>query len=192
MAAGPFRTYSGPVVPEAPIASDESGHWVTGEGWFVLNARDARWQASQGRGARLSFEGDAEFAQLGINLCVVAPGEPIGMYHWEADQEGFLVVAGEAILLIEEQERRLRQWDFVHCPPKASHMIVGAGEGPCVILAMGAREHQDEPAWGGYPVSELARRYGAGVSEETSDPDKAYADFEDRRAVAYRKGWLGD
>ena len=67
---------------------------------------------------------------------MLGPGEPIGMYHWETDQEDFLVLSGEALLIVEGQERPLRQWDFVHCPPKTEHMIVGAGDGPCVVLAI--------------------------------------------------------
>ena len=51
---------------------------------------------------------------------MLGPGEPIGMYHWEADQEDFLVLSGEALLFVEGEERPLRQWDFVHCPPQTS------------------------------------------------------------------------
>ena len=60
----------------------------------------------------------------------------MAMYHWEADQEDFLVVAGDALLIIEG-ERPLRQWDFVHCPPNAKHTIVGAGTG-LIVVAVGA------------------------------------------------------
>ena len=89
------------------------------------------------------------------------------MYHWEADQEDFLVVVGEARLIVEGQERSLRKWDFVDCPAHTRHIIVGAGESPCVVLAVGAREHQAGPGWGGYPVDEAALRHGAGVERET-------------------------
>ncbi len=40
----------------------------------------------------------------------------MAMYHWEADQENFLVLAGEALLVVEGEECPLRQSDFVHCP----------------------------------------------------------------------------
>ncbi len=59
------------------------------------------------------------------------------MYHGEAGQEDFLVVSGECTLVIEGEERRLRAWDFVHCPPWTKHVFVGAGEGPCVIVTVG-------------------------------------------------------
>ena len=68
----------------------------------------------------------------------------MAMYHWEADQEDFLVVAGDALLIIEGEERPLRQWDFVHCPPNAKHTIVGAGTGPASSSPSGA-QHQDGP-----------------------------------------------
>jgi uncharacterized cupin superfamily protein len=163
-----------------------------GQGWFVLNAREARWRHREGRGERLPFEGESVFPQVGISLFVLRPGEPIGMYHWEAGQEDFFVLSGEALLIIEGEERPLRRWDFVHCPPGTNHMIVGAGDGVCVVLAVGAREHQAGPDWGGYTVDEVALRHGAGVEEETTDPREAYARFPDPEPAQYRDGWLPD
>ncbi len=129
--------------------------------------------------------------QLGIALNVLGSGEPIGMYHWETDQEGFLVLSGEALLIVEGQERPLRRWDFVHCPPEARHTIVGAGDGPCAVLAIGAREHIDADCHGGaYTVEEVALRHGAGVEEETSDAELAYARFPESEPTPYRDGWL--
>jgi len=165
---------------------------VTGEGWFVLNAREARWFERPGRGVTLRFDGEVEFDQVGVNLFVLAPGEPIGMYHWEADQEDFLVLSGEALLIVEGTERPLRSWDFVHCPPNTNHIIVGAGDRPCVVLAIGARENQDGPGWGGYPVDETALRHGAGVERETNRAREAYARFPESEPTAYRDGWLPD
>ena len=113
------------------------------------------------------------------------------MYHWEADQEDFLVLSGEALLIVEGQERALRQWDFVHCPPETRHIILGAGEGPCAVLAIGAREHIDEDCNGGaYTVDEVARRHGAGVDEQTSDARVAYARVPKSEVTRYRDDWL--
>ena len=176
------------MVPEAPLKRTEEGLIPDGEGWFVLNAREARWRDRPERGKSLPFEGPLEFPQLGIVLFVLGPGEPIGMYHWEANQEDFLVLAGEGLLLVEGEERPLRQWDFVHCPPHTNHIIVGAGEQPCVVLAVGARTATDG-LWGGYPVDELAQRHGAGVDRATSDAEEAYARFPDPFFTSYG-GWL--
>ena len=177
------------MVPEAPLERTEYGLHAAGDGWFVLNAREARWRDRPQRGHSLPFAGATDFPQYVVNLYVLGPGEPIGMYHWEADQEDFLVVSGEALLLVEGEERRLRQWDFVHCPAGASHIILGAGEGPCVVLAVGAREHGDEETWGGYPVDELAARHGVGAERETHDAGEAYAKFPAPFPIAYG-GWL--
>ena len=179
------------MVPEAPLEETEAGLVPSGEGWFVLNAREAHWRKREGRGFSLPFEGPTHFPQLGIRLFVLDPGEPIGMYHWEKDAEGFLVLSGEALLIVEGQERPLRQWDFVHVPPETRHMIVGAGSGPCVILCAGSRQHGDEDCnGGGYVVDEVALRHGAGVEEETSAPSVAYARFPDSEPTGYREGWL--
>jgi uncharacterized cupin superfamily protein len=115
----------------------------------------------------------------------------MSMYHWEADQEDFLVVSGEALLIIEGEERPLRQWDFVHCPPDAAHTIVG-GEGPAVIVAVGSRRHQHGDDWGAYPIHEAAQRHDAAAEEETNDPKIAYARFPQRQPTAYKDGWLPD
>jgi len=114
----------------------------------------------------------------------------MAMYHWEADQEGFLVLSGEALLIVEGKERRLRQWDFFHCPAGTNHIIIGAGTGPCAVLAIGAREHQGGANWGAYTVDDKALRHGAGVREETTDPTVAYARFPKRELGPYREGWL--
>ena len=72
----------------------------------------------------------------------------MAMYHWEADQEDFLVLDGEALLIVEGEERALRPWDFVHCPAETKHVIVGAGDGNCVLLAIGARNRSSGREWG--------------------------------------------
>jgi uncharacterized cupin superfamily protein len=181
------------MVPEAELEQGETGTVAKGDGWFVLNAKDAQWYAGEGRPALCNLEGEIQFPQLGINIVVLGPGEAMAMYHWEADQEDFLVVSGEGLLIVEGEERPLRAWDFVHCPPEAKHVIVGAGEGPCVVVAVGARDRSvGGPDWGGYTVDEAALRHGAGVEEETNEPDKAYARLTRRQPTRYREGWLPD
>lgn len=177
------------MVPEAPLEETEHGLVAKGEGWFVVNAREARWRSDE-RSAICSFEGDTEFPQIGIHLNVLSPGQPMAMYHWEGDQEDFLVLAGEALLIVEGEERPLRQWDFVHCPPETKHVVVGAGERDCVVLALGARDVSTGTDWGGYTVDEAALRHGAGVTEETPDPEVAYAGIPRRQPSRYREGWL--
>jgi uncharacterized cupin superfamily protein len=163
------------VVPEAPLERTETGVVPTGEGWFVVNARDARWFASDALGLYCGFEGEnARFSQLGVNLSILRPGEPGTMYHGEDAQEDFLVLAGECRLLVEGEERILKAWDFFHCPPWTEHGFVGAGAGPCLVLAVGARR---EGRGIRYPASELALKYGAGAKADTTDPREAYAGF---------------
>ena len=178
------------MVPESRLESTEHGLVPEGDGWFVLNAREARWRPSEGRGAYCIFEGEPGFSQLGIHLVSLAPGEPMSMYHWEADQEDFLVLAGEALLIVEGEERPLRKWDFVHCPAGTKHAIVGAGAASCLVLAAGARDLSTGPDWGGYSVDETAIRRGAGVEHETTDAAEAYARFAPREPTRYREGWL--
>ena len=186
----------GIMVPEARIERTEHGLAPAGEGWFVINAREARWQRRPGRGMRLGLTGTTDeecetyFPQLGVNIAVLHPGEPLAMYHWEVDAEAFLVLSGEALLLVEGQERSLEQWDFFHCPPHTAHTIIGAGEGPCSVLAIGAREHMADDEWGGYRPDQAAIERRAGVDHETSDATIAYARFPAPTPAAYEHGWL--
>jgi uncharacterized cupin superfamily protein len=159
-----------------------------GEGWFVVNARSIRWRDTGPLGFYCDFEGKRRFPQFGINLNVLAPGQPMSMYHREAGQEGFLVLSGECLLIVEGEERGLKAWDFFHCPPQTEHVIVGAGDGPAVVLAVGARGRIRKGFV--YPVDTTARRYGAGVETETTKPAEAYAGFPKSSRSAYRDGWL--
>ena len=178
------------MVPESKLEKTEHGLVPKGEGWFVLNMRDAEWRHVAGRGAVCvvadDFEGERRFEQLGVNPFVLGPGEPMAMYHWEADQENFLVVSGEAVLIIEGEERQVHAWDFVHCPPHTKHVIVGAGRGPCLVIAVGAREHDSL----GFTVDEAAKRHGASVEKDTTDGGVAYADVARREPTVYHDGWL--
>ena len=170
------------MVPEAPLEHSETGARPAGEGWFVLNVRDAQWFETDGSGFYASFEGEnARFPELGIGVGILRPGEPSAMYHGEDAQEDFLVLSGECLLLIEGEERRLQAWDFVHCPPWTEHIFVGGGDGPCLVLGVGARRKGRGIR---FPVSVLALKYGAGVETETSAPKEAYARFADDKPVA--------
>ena len=169
------------MVPEAPLEHDGHGLRPVGEGWFVLNVRDARWFTSE-LDTYGQFESDeVRFDQVGIGIGILSPGKSSGMYHGEDAQEDFLVLSGECLLIVEGQERPLKAWDFVHCPPWTEHIFVGAGDAPCVVLGMGARRKGRGIV---YPVNETASRYGAGVAEETSDPRVAYARFSEDTPVS--------
>ena len=180
------------VVVQAQLVEAERGLVPKGDGWFVLNAREAEWwELRTGGGALCDFEGEPRFRQLGINLTVLEPGEPMTIYHWEADQEDFLLLSGEALLVIEGEERTIRQWDFVHCPPGTKHAIIGAGTAPCLVLAVGARDNRSRgQEWGAYTVHETALRHGAGVQRETTEGNEAYARFPPSKPTRYRDGWL--
>jgi uncharacterized cupin superfamily protein len=160
------------MIEEARLEETASGLLPSNDGWFVVNVRDTAWVTYEALGASCRFENPSRrFAELGINLHVLRPGQPSAVYHRESSQEDFLVLAGECVLLIEGEERTLQAWDFAHCPPETEHVFVGAGDGPCVILMVGTRK-SDGTVF--YPDSELARRHGAGVEVETSSPFEAY------------------
>jgi quercetin dioxygenase-like cupin family protein len=180
-------------MPEAPVRMSKNGLVVDGEGWFVVNARESRWKSEGPLGSYCTFEGKRRFPHFGINISVLGPGERMGMYHRENGQEAFLVLAGECTLIVEGQERRLTPWDFFYCAPQTEHIIVGSGDEPAVVLAVGAR---GRGVGGGvvYTVCEAAARYGASVERKTTNSGVAYADvyaeLPRSRWVKYRPGWL--
>jgi mannose-6-phosphate isomerase-like protein (cupin superfamily) len=175
------------VVPEAPLRTTKFGLVADVDGWFVVNAEAARWRDFGPFGLSCDFEGKRPFRQLGFNINVLEPGQSLGYYHREAAQEDFLVLSGRCVLIVEDEERLLEEWDFVHCPPGTPHMIVGAGTGRSVVVAVGAR---GLPRRGlVYVPSELAARHGVSVARETTKPAEAYAEVPRSQRVAYR-GWL--
>jgi uncharacterized cupin superfamily protein len=112
-----------------------------------------------------------KFEDFGINVRVVEPGQPTALYHAEDSEEIFLVLAGECLAIVDDQEMTLGQWEFLHCPPGTPHVLIGAGDGPCAILMVGGRG--GEPGLH-YPVSELAARHGVSVDRETDSFEDAW------------------
>lgn len=186
------------MVPEAELELTDAGLIPASEGWFVLSARDARWFDNPSRGHSLpltgydEYEAETFFPMLGMAIRVVSPGEPTGVYHWETEQEDFLVLSGEALLIVEGQERPLKQWDFVHCPPETRHAFVGAGDAPCVLLCASSRQFQKDGPWGFYCADVTAARHNASSPEETQDGEIADAGFGPSRPTRYPEGLLPD
>lgn len=156
-------------------------------GWFVKNVKDATWMRSDAFGLACGFDAESPFPQTGIHVFILEPGKPNCRYHREEAQEDFLVLAGRCTLLVNGEERPLRTWDLVHCPPGVTHALVGAGDGPCAVLAIGHRPGKERHALF-YPESELARRFGAEAPEPTADPRVAYGDVG-RRTKADPPDW---
>jgi uncharacterized cupin superfamily protein len=144
------------------------------ERWFVANVRDLRWQENE-LGATCEFDKHRErFDEFGINLTVLQPGQPMTMYHRERYQEGFLVLRGECVLIVEGREVPLHQWDYFHCPADVAHAIVGSGDELSLVLAVGSRVGPNVIL---YPRNETALKHRAGVERETPHPQDAYAPF---------------
>jgi uncharacterized cupin superfamily protein len=163
-------------VTEASSQETPYGRYITSEGWFVLNLTEALAVRNKEKGDALyPLESrEAPFGDFGVHVHVLWPGQPNAIYHAESGQEGFLVLGGECTLIVEEEERRLRQWDYFHCPPDTHHIFAGAGDGPCAILMIGLRPDEETLH---YPVSAVAAKYGASVAQETYDLDEAYAEW---------------
>jgi uncharacterized cupin superfamily protein len=155
--------------------------------WFVRNMRDVQWYDAGRFGVFGDFEQGERFPEFGFNFGVVWPGQPTALYHREDHQEGFLVLFGECLLIVEGEERSLRQWDYFHCPAGVAHILVGAGEGPAFVVAVGGRVGPGSPV---YPVDPTALKHGAGVEEETAVPAEAYAPFPKPEAIPFREEFL--
>ena len=163
----------------------------TSEGWFVMNATEGRWFVTPCKGMGIPLTGcdehEAEtfFPMLGMALRVVLAGEPSTTYHWETEQEDFLVLHGEGLQIVEGQERPVKQWDFVHCPPGTKHAFVG---GPLVLLCASSRQFQKDGPWGYYCKDETAAKHNASSPEDTQDGRLAYARFAPTQETTYPGG----
>jgi uncharacterized cupin superfamily protein len=159
---------------EAKIDDTETGKQPADEGWWILNLEEIGWKTVPGGGTWCGFESpNARSELLGIGVHILWPGEAPGMYHAESNQEGFLVLSGECVAIVEGEERRMRAWDYLHCPPGTPHITVGAGDGPCAILMVGTRAPDRKIE---YLVEPAAAKYGFSVKQATEEPREAYAD----------------
>ena len=163
-------------VDEASSEETPYGRYITSAGWFVLNLGEALAVRNEEKGGAVYplEPRESPFSDFGVNVRVLSPGEPNALYHSEGVQEGFLVLSGECTLVVEEEERPLRQWDYFHCPADTRHVFVGADDGPCAILMIGLRPEVETLL---YPVSDVAAKYGASATKETDSGDEAYADW---------------
>lgn len=142
--------------------------------WFVKNVADVRWKARPGFGKRAELEsGPGGFEQLGMRLAVLEPGDRSTYYHAEhGEQEGFLVLEGSCLAIVEDEEVPMGRLDYLHCPSGTRHVLVNDSDARCVLLMAGTRSEGSSIV---YPVSELALKYEAGVQKEATDPADAYA-----------------
>ena len=173
-------------VPEAQLKETDAGLMPESKGWFVSTRGMSSGGGTTARSSA-QLEGEAEFPEVGFNIHVLQPGQPNGMYHGESGQEDFLVLSGECILILDGEERHLKAWDFVHCPPMTEHIFVGAGDGPCVIVMTGRRRASEEIL---YPVNEVAAKYDASVLEETTKPEGGVRALPRGKWTRYQEGWL--
>jgi uncharacterized cupin superfamily protein len=167
----------------------------------LSNAREAAWRNNDQTQTCCIFESDdfvlrgrpdlAEYVKpgAGFALRVLRPGRPADMYHAESVQDDFLVLMGECIAIIEDQERHLRAWDFVHCPPRTAHTFVGAGGGPCVLLCAENRDLNDETFWCAYKRSDVALRHGASLDRDTSSGAEANPPWREHWRVKRPENW---
>jgi uncharacterized cupin superfamily protein len=158
---------------EAKLEQRETGAFPADGGWFILNLAQIGWETVPGGGTWCGLEpADAPSETLGVGVHVLQPGESPGFYHAESEHEGFLVLHGECVTIVEGEERRMGPWDYFHCPPGTAHITVGAGDGPCALLMLGLRSRDRVVR---YLVEPAAARYGKSVAEETTSRAVAYA-----------------
>ena len=177
-------------VPEAPLDRTENGLQAAGDGWFVVNARDAVWGESETMGVftRLGESKAARFPQLGFNIGVLWPGQPACMYHREPNQEGFLVLAGECILLVEG---RAAADEAVGLLPLPGGHRPSSGRDRRPSPASRSRSGRGRVGMSSIRCPSSPRSTGGRSRSETADPKEAYAGLtvED---TAYKDGWLPD
>jgi uncharacterized cupin superfamily protein len=174
-------------VEEARLRRAEKGLVPESDGWFIVNIAESQGAHTERFGDACMFEARVGiFPELGVNVRLLQPGQPAAMYHREGAQEAFLVLSGECVAIVEDEERPMRKGDFLHSPPGTAHVLVGAGEGPCAVLMVGARK---QPLEIEFPASQAAARYGASVEKDTDDRGAAYAGVSPPEPAAIELPW---
>ena len=95
------------------------------------------------------------------------------MHHRESDQEDFLVLGGECLLIVEGEGGGCASGTFSTARPTRPTRSSVPAICPCVILMVGARTEQGTIL---YPRDEVALKR-AGVEQDTPSPQEAYARF---------------
>ena len=168
---------------EARIERTNYGLTPRSEGWFIVNAAKAEWYGNDKFGRVCAFQGERRCPGPGVNIHVLQPGKPACLYHEESEPEAFLVLSGECLLLVENEERKLTAWDYFHCPPGTRHVFVGAGDGPCAIVMIGRRALDWSVL---YPENDLAWDHGASAVKDTPEPREAYGGSPEWKKVKAR------
>jgi uncharacterized cupin superfamily protein len=173
-------------VEQARLGEGECGLRAETDGWFIVNVAESEGIRTDRFGAAVRFEGSVRFAEFGINVRVLEPGQPNCLYHRESAQEAFLVLSGECVAIVEGEEFPMRKGDFLHCPPGTAHVIIGAGDRRSAVLMVGTRKDREELL---YPVSEAAAGHGASVDAETPSDKEAYAGTDPPRPARLALPW---
>ena len=182
------------MVPESKLEKTEHGLVPKGEGWYVLNMRDAEWRHADGRGAvcvvarrlrglaarvrparRQPVRAHAGRADGHVPLGGRSGGLPRRLGRGGPDRRGRGAAAARVGLraLPAEHEARDRR-----------------GRKRSVPRDRGRRSRARRSRLLGFTVDEVAKRHGASVEEDTTDGDVAYASLPSREPTAYRDGWL--
>jgi uncharacterized cupin superfamily protein len=163
-------------VDEARIENTEQGRLPAGDGWFVLNLGEMPWETVPGFGVWRDFNWDQKPGEpnIGVHIHVLQPGENFGYYHAEAAQEGFIVLSGECLAIVEGKEQRMRQWDYLHSPAGTAHVLVGGGDRPCALVMFGSPDPRRKVEW---IADETAAKHGASVKRTTGRDTDAYGDL---------------
>jgi hypothetical protein len=74
------------------------------------------------------------------------------------------------VLIADDEEHALRQWDFVHLPAGVARVFAGAGDGSSAGFMIGSRGERAIH----FPAGDLTARYKASVLTPTDDGDEAY------------------
>ena len=170
------------MVHEAEIESTPEGQVPAGAGWYILNLGEMAWETAAGFGVWRDFDDqDSDPSErMGVHVHVLQPGESNGYYHAEAAHEGFLVLSGECIAVVEGEERRMRRWDYFHSPAGTEHITIGAGDEPCAILMFGSPDPRRKVEW---IANETAAKHGASVARTTGRDTEAYGELPPLRRV---------
>jgi hypothetical protein len=176
-------------VNEASSEETPYGRYITSDGWFVLNIADALAVRNDEKGgATYPLEPrESPFRDVGIRVPSSRRANRTRSTTPKACRKGFSCSRASARSSWRRTNGRCGSGTTSTVQPVRASVIVGAGDGPCSILMLGARPDVEVR----YPVSEVAAKYDASAVKDTDDADEAYADWPGEY-VPVRLSWPPD
>ena len=166
-------------VPEAGLEQTEFGLVPSGEGWFVVNAREARWRIDD-LGAFTASRARRASSRSGSTSSCSRRASRWRCTTTRTTRRTSLCSPARRWRSSRARSGRCGSGTCCIARSAPATSCSARARGPCVLLAIGSRSGGED--WGAYPVDETALRHGASVEQETTKSEGGVRAVHDAHA----------